>query len=597
MLLGLTLQQAMAFALIIGAVAMFAWGRYRYDFVALGALLLGVLVGVIPPKEAFSGFASEIVVIIASALVVSYAIARSGLVERLMRPILPRLEGAQTQVPVLAGGVTLMSMVTKNVGALAIFMPLAVQLSRRTNTPLSCLLMPMSFGALLGGTVTLVGTSPNIIVAGVREDLLGRPFGMFDYAPVGLGISLAGVIFLSFAYRLIPKRQSPAGIEEALEANPYITEAWVPDDWASDGMTVAELRALGEEAVKVTSIVRKGKRRPNPRGDTRIRAGDTLLLGGDQHALEGLIVRAGLRLERSNKPAPKEEPADEIVATEAVIGRGSLLVGRTARGLSLHERFGVNLLAVSRSGASFADRIRRTPLRAGDVVVLQGSAKAMPAVLRDLGALPLAERQLRLGGVRRTYAPAAILAGAMVLVALQVLPVAVAFFAAAVLIVAVGAISMREAYQALDAPVLILIGALIPVSEAIERTGGTELIGTMLSQALTGVDPAWAVAAVMVTAMAVTPFLNNAATVLVMAPIAVVLARQLHLNPDPFLMAIAIGAGCDFLTPIGHQCNTLVMGPGGYRFGDYARLGAALSVIVIIVSVPLIMLVWPIRAA
>jgi di/tricarboxylate transporter len=362
-------------------------------------------------------------------------------------------------------------------------------------------------------------------------------------------------------------------------------------------MTVAELRALGEEAVQVTSIVRKGKRLHKPRGNARIRAGDTLLLGGDQHALEGLIVRAGLRLERSNKPAPKEEPADEIVATEAVIGRGSILTGRTARGLSLHERYGVNLLAVSRSGASFADRIRRTPLRAGDVIVLQGSAKAMPGVLRDLGALPLAERQLRLGGVRREYAPAIILAAAMVLVALQILPVSIAFFGAAVLIVAIGAISMREAYQALDAPVLILIGALIPVSEAIERTGGTEIIGTLLSQALTGIDPAWAVAAVMVTAMAVTPFLNNAATVLVMAPIAVVLARQLHLNPDPFLMAIAIGAACDFLTPIGHQCNTLVMGPGGYRFGDYARLGAALSLIVIIVSVPLIMLVWPIRAA
>jgi di/tricarboxylate transporter len=273
-----------------------------------------------------------------------------------------------------------------------------------------------------------------------------------------------------------------------------------------------------------------------------------------------------------------------------------VLAGKTARGLSLHERYGVNLLAVSRSGANFADRIRRTPLRAGDVIVLQGSALAMPGVLRDLGVLPLAERALKLGGVRNMVMPALILAIAMALVALKIAPVAIAFFGAAILVVALGSLTMREAYLALDGPVLVLIAALIPVSAAIEKTGGTELIGTLLSHVLSGVPPVAAVAAIMVAAMAVTPFLNNAATVLVMAPIAVVLARRLHLDPDPFLMAIALGAACDFLTPIGHQCNTLVMGPGGYRFGDYARLGAMLSAAVVVVGVPLIAVFWPLRA-
>jgi di/tricarboxylate transporter len=596
MILGLTVQQALAFGLIVGAVAMFAWGRYRYDFVALGALFIGVVVGVIPAKDAFSGFSSEIVAIIAGALVVSYAIARSGLVERLMRPVMGRLTTLQVQVPVLVAGVTILSMITKNIGALAIFMPLAVQLSRRTGTPLSKMLMPMSFGALIGGTVTLVGTSPNIIVAGVRENLLGRPFDMFDYAPVGLGVSVIGIAFLSFAYRLLPQRNAPSGMAEALEANPYVTEAWVPDDWPNESMTVAELRALGEQRVRVVSIVRQGETRPGPRGNSHIRPGDTILLEGDQEALDALIVRAGFRLERSNRPAAKEEPSDEIVAAEAVIGRGSVLAGKTARGLSLHERYGVNLLAVSRSGANFADRIRRTPLRAGDVIVLQGSALAMPGVLRDLGVLPLAERALKLGGVRNMVMPALILAIAMALVALKIAPVAIAFFGAAILVVALGSLTMREAYLALDGPVLVLIAALIPVSAAIENTGGTELIGTLLSHVLSGVPPVAAVAAIMVAAMAVTPFLNNAATVLVMAPIAVVLARRLHLDPDPFLMAIALGAACDFLTPIGHQCNTLVMGPGGYRFGDYARLGAMLSAAVVVVGVPLIAVFWPLRA-
>jgi di/tricarboxylate transporter len=596
MILGMTPQQAMSFALILGAVGFFAWGRFRYDFVALATLLIGVVIGIIPAKDAFSGFSNEIVAIIACALVVSHSIARSGVVETVMRPVLGRLATVKTQVPALVGGVTLLSMVTKNIGALAIFMPLAVQLSRRTGTPLSRLLMPMSFGSLLGGLVTMVGTSPNIIVAQVRHDLLGKSFDMFDYAPVGLGLSLIGIVFLSFAYRLLPIRQAASGMAEALEANPYVTEASVPEDWSSQAGTVDDLNQLGAGLVQITSVVRGGARHPNPRKSMRVQPGDTILLQGDQEALESFIVRTGLVMERANSPVQKEEPDDEILATEAVIGRDSILVGKTAKGLSLHERYGVNLLAVSRSGARFADRIRRTPLRAGDVVVLQGSAKLLPGVLRDLGALPLAERPLRLGGVRHAVAPALILAVAMTLVAFKIVPVQIAFFGAALMVLAVGALPMREAYQALDGPVLVLIAALIPVSAAIEKTGGTDLIANALSHLLSGVSPLWALAAMMVTAMAVTPFLNNAATVLVMAPIAVGLANRLHLNPDPLLMGIAVGSACDFLTPIGHQCNTLVMGPGGYRFGDYARLGAALSVFVLVVGVPLIALVWPLSA-
>jgi di/tricarboxylate transporter len=594
----MTLQQGLAFALILGAVVCFAWGRFRYDVVALCVLLAGLLIGVIPFKTAFDGFRNDIVVIIATALIVSRAIERSGVVEAAMAPLLRRLKHEYWQVPVLVAATTCLSMVTKNIGALAIFMPLAMQLARTTETSASRLLMPMSFGALLGGCVTLVGTSPNIIVSEVRQQTLGHPFDMFDFSPVGLGLALIGVIFLSFAYRVLPKnRQGAASIDTALGASAYVTEARAPEQgWIWDGRTVTELLALGGAEVKLAAMVREGKRTASPRGNVKLRSGDTLLLEGEQQALDQLIGKAGLKLEREDKPVPKEEPAEEVIAAEAVVTKDSVLVGKSARGLGLNDKYGINLLALSRRGARVEREIKTVPLRPGDAVVLQGSERILPSALSDLKLLPLARRELRLGGVKPGFLPVLILAAVMILVAFKVLPIAVAFFAAAIAVIVIGAVPMRDAYASLDGPVLVLIAALIPVSEAVRSTGGTELVANYLSHVLNVVPPVGAIAVFLVAAMISAPFLHNAPTVLVLGPIAVSLAERLHLGPDPFLMAVAVGAGCDFLTPIGHQCNTLVMGPGGYRFTDYARLGAPLSLCVVVFGVLLISIFWPLAS-
>jgi di/tricarboxylate transporter len=590
----MTLQQGLAFALILGAVIFFAWGRFRYDVVALCVLLAGLLIGVIPFKTAFDGFRNDIVVIIATALIVSRAVERSGVVEAAMTPLLTRLKHEHWQVPVLVLATTCLSMVTKNIGALAIFMPLAMQLARNTNTSASRLLMPMSFGALLGGCVTLVGTSPNIIVSEVRQDTLGQPFQMFDFAPVGLGLAIIGVIFLSFAYRVLPKnRQGAVSMDAALGASAYATEVKAPDDWLWDGHTITELVALGGTNVTLTALIRDGKRTPRPRGNVKLHSGDVLVMEGEEAALDQLIVKAGLKLERQDKPVPKEEPADEVIAAEAVITKDSALVGKTAKGLGLNDKFGINLLAVSRRGGRIEREVKNTALRAGDAVVLQGSERTLPGVLSDLKLLPLAQRELKLGGAKPGFLPVLILAVVMVLVAFKVLPIAVAFFAAAVAVILIGAVPMRDAYSSLDGPVLVLIAALIPVSEAVRSTGGTELVAGYLSHVLNVVPPIGAITIFLVAAMISAPFLHNAPTVLVLGPIAVSLAKHLGLGPDPFLMAVAVGAGCDFLTPIGHQCNTLVMGPGGYKFTDYARLGAPLSVCVVIFGVLLISVFWP----
>lgn len=588
--------QITTFAVLGGTMLLFIWGRLRYDMVAILALLAALATGIVPPDRAFSGFSDEIVIIVGSALVVSGAIGRSGLVETLIGWLTRGTKRLGAQILVLAGSTALLSALVKNIGALAMLMPSALNLARRTHGQPSRLLMPMSFGALLGGLITLIGTSPNIIVSRVREDLSGRPFGMFDYAPVGLGLTLAGLVFLAFGYRLLPAQRRPAQtFGETLDIKDYATEARVAEDSDAIGETIAAFRARTGNEVQITGLFRGEARKAIPFPDAVLGAGDLLILEGEPEALERAISKAGLELEGHDRAAVSDTSETDIGVIEAVVESNSPLAGTTAGRLLLHESHGVNLIAVSRRGERLTERLRDLRLLPGDVIVLQGPLEILPGRLVELGCLPLADRRLALGNARQRWLPVLILAAAMVSTAAGWVPVAVAFFAAAGLVMLSGALPPREAYSHVEWPILIMIGALIPVSDALRTTGGTELIAHWLSATAAGL-PAWgAVALIMAAAMAVTPFLNNAATVLVMAPIAAEFANGLGYRPEAFLMATAVGAGCDFLTPIGHQCNTLVMGPGGYRFGDYARLGAPLSAIVMLVGVPLILLVWPLR--
>ncbi len=559
-------------------------------------LLVAVLIGIVPPDKAFSGFADDIIAIIASALVVSAAVARSGIVERVLKPLAPWLTSKTVQVAVLSGSVAALSGFVKNIGALAMLMPVAFQLARKTETSPSVYLMPMAFGSLLGGIVTLVGTSPNILVSRVRQEITGEPFQMFDFTPVGIVLALAGLVFLAFGWRFLPKRKGAATIEAAFNLEGYTTEAVVQPKTPTVGKTVGQLEKLSGQDVEVLMIVRKGGRRYAPTENTELRSGDVLLLEGEPEALERVVADAKLKLASASRRISKKEtdtPTDDIGVMEAVVAEDSALAGSTVTQTKLYHRFGVTLLAVSRAGQRITSQLRSVRLRAGDVIVLRGDLSEMPDALGELRLLPLAERTLPLGNTRRSIMPIVVLAIAMLLVALNYLPIAIAFFGAAVILLLIRSITLKEAYAAIEWPILILIGALIPVSDALRTTGGTELIASALSATGNYLNGPAALVMIMAAAMAITPFLNNAATVLVMGPIAAAFATKLGYRPDPFLMAVAIGAACDFLTPIGHQSNTLVMGPGGYRFGDYWRLGLPLSLLVLILGVPLIALFWP----
>jgi di/tricarboxylate transporter len=596
----MTLPQSLSIATLLGMMALFIWGRFRYDVTAIIALLAALLLGIVKPEDAFRGFSDDIVVIVGSALVISGAVQRSGVLERALRKVSRHVTRVRSQLLVLTGTVGVASALVKNIGALAMLMPASFQMAKRNDTSPSVFLMPMSFAALLGGLMTLVGTSPNIIVSRVREQMTGHPFGMFDYTPVGLGLFVIGLVYLRFAYRLVPRdRRAAATMGEALDITGYVTEVVLPAGSPAVGETVQAFLDRHEGEIVLTQMLRAGLRSA-PGMAMTLEEGDTLILSGAPDALERAIATDRLAYEGEGREAAQEQrdkdkgsSTGEIGVVEAVVNMGGMLEGQTAGRLNLQRMFGVNLVAISRRGERLSRRLANTVLRAGDVVVLQGPLDTMPERLRQLGCLPLAERDLRLGSRRTTWLPILVLAGAMFLTAMGWVPVAVAFFAAAGLVMATGAISPREAYDHVEWPILIMLGALIPVSDTLRTTGASEVIATGLAHVATTL-PAWgAVALILAAAMAVTPFLNNAATVLVMAPIAAQFAGDLGYRPEAFLMATAVGAGCDFLTPIGHQCNTLVMGPGGYRFADYARLGAPLSLLVLLLGTPLILFFWP----
>jgi di/tricarboxylate transporter len=529
-------------------------------------------------------------------LLVSAAVTRSRIIEAILQPLGPRIDSVRAQLILLVTVVTLLSAFVKNIGALAMMLPVAFQMAKRSKVSPSVFLMPMAFGSLLGGLMTLIGTSPNVIVSALRQELTGKPFSMFDFTPVGVGLSVMGVLFLAFAYKLLPRdRRGESSLASGIDIQDYVTEGRIGPKSSFAGETLRALRKRLSKDVSVNAVVRDGEQQL-PSQDTVLREDDRVILEGEPAALDEAVAVAGLELEGEDREIkPEKKPDAEVASVEAVISPGSLLIGKTARKLALHERFNVNMIAVSRSGERLTERLRDIRLYAGDVIVLQGPSPDMAEVMRDLGVLPLAAREIHLGHVRRGLVPIAVLAVAMILAGTGTLPVGIAFFAAGLAIVLLGSLSVREAYSSIEWPLLVMLGALIPVSEAIRTTGGADVLANLLAGIASSLPPWGALMLIMAAAMALTPFLNNAATVLVMAPIAASFAGRLGFEPDAFLMAVAVGAGCDFLTPIGHQCNMLVFGPGGYKFGDYARLGAPLSLLVLALGTVLILFAWPLQ--
>ena len=593
----MTLHQIEALAIIAGMLALFVTDRLRYDVVAALALSTAVLTGVVPAKKAFEGFSSSVIIIIASVLVISRAVAVSGVVDGAMRRVLRVLNSTTLQVGTLTAAVTFMSAFVKNVGALGVFMPVAIQAAERRNRSPSQYLMPLAFGSLIGGTITQIGTSPNVLISEVRQQVVGQPYHLFDFTPVGLPLALLAILFLSVGWRLLPaNRRGQPMPEKRFAIEDYTSEAQLPDDSPMAGKTVADLEALSEGEVTVSAIIREQSHRYVPRSHWTLFPGDILVLQGDPTALQPMVDQAKLKLLGAEaiaelKPRNKD---DVLETTEAVVAPDSSLIGRTPQELHLRQNYEINLLALSR-GQKTSARLRQSRFEPGDIVVMQGRQTQLSNALTELRLLPLAERNLSIGTPRWRYLPLLILLAAMIAIAVGAVQVEVGFFVAATLTVLLRLITPREAYDAIDWPIIVMLGCLIPVGEALKDTGASGLLADGLTVLAAHMSGLFAVGLLMVVSMLVTPLMHHAAAVLVMGPVAAAVAKNLGFGPDAFLMAVAFGAACDFLTPIGHQNSTLVMGPGGYRFSDYWRLGLPLSILVAVAGTYLIVWTWPLQ--
>jgi di/tricarboxylate transporter len=592
----MTTDQAILFTLLFFVFALLIWGRLRYDLVAFMALTAALILGVVPKDQAFSGFGHPATIIIALVLIVSKGLSNSGVIELVAKQVSRFSQSLQTHIAAMAGIAAGLSAVMNNVAALALLMPVDIQAAIKAKRSPALTLMPLSFATILGGLITLIGTPPNIIIAEFRQQALGQGFSMFDFAPVGLVCAVVGVLFVAIiGWRLLPAECREQNCTQNLfDVSEYVAELHVPEDSPAVGQRVRDLDAAAEENdVAIVGLIRRGKRMPGQARLVEISAGDILVVEAIPEAMDKIV--GVLKLDYSAKGFDTGPlSSDDMSLLEVVVPGGARIEGRSASSLRIQYRYGVTLLGVSREGRQFRERVRHLEIRAGDVLLLFGPGDVLGEISSWLGALPLAGAEnLSVTKRHKAWLAAGLFAAAILLASAGVLylPVALAIVVAAYVLLNI--LPARQVYDSIEWPVIVLLGSMIPLGVALEASGGTALIADGITGLAEGYSPVVVLTLLMVVTMTLSDVMNNTATAVIAAPIALDIAHRLQVNPDPFLMAVAVAASCAFLTPIGHKNNTLVMGPGGYRFGDYWRMGLPLEVLIIVVSIPMIVWVWP----
>lgn len=590
----MTTEQGFLFALFGAVFVLLIWGRIRYDLVAFGALITAVMAGFVTPDEAFSGFGHPAVVIIALVLIVSRGLLNSGVVEMISGVVLSSSRPLPLHIGVMSIVGAGLSAIINNVAALALLMSLDIEAAEKAKRTVALSLMPLSFATILGGMITLIGTPPNIVIAQYRERALGESYSMFDFAPVGLCVATVGILYVALiGWRLIPNRERPGKIQSEADTELFVAEAQVPEESTTIGQRVKELYPLaGEHDITVLGLVRRGKRLAGFAGFEEIRQGDHLVLEGDPKSIEAFL--GGAQLDFAGKE--KHEAgltSDSLNLIEVIVAEGSRINGRCSHDLKLLTRHGITLLGVSRQGKRFRDRVRKLIIKSGDVLLLLGPEDRLVQITNWLAVLPLADKKHVVIQRKKTMLTIGLFLGSIALSVAGLVYLPIALAACVIAFVAFKIVSGREVYESVEWKVIVLLASLIPLGIALENSGGTQLIAEVIVAQTEG-WPHWAILAVLImVTMTLSDFLNNVATALIAAPIGLNIANAIGVAPDPFLMGVAVAASCAFLTPIGHKNNTIIMGPGGYRFGDYWRIGLPLEILVVVVSVPSILYFWP----
>ena len=590
----MTTHQALLFTLIGALFVFLIWGRYRYDLVAFGALLLAYLLGLVPTDEVFAGFGHPAVIIIALVLIISRGLYLSGAIELMASALLDGSRSIGRHIGLMAGVSAALSAVMNNVAALALLMPIDLQASEKAKRNPGLTLMPLSFASILGGMITLIGTPPNIVIATFRGEALGDPYTMFDFAPVGIVVAVAGIAYVALVgWRLIPVERTNAALPSSIEGlDRYLVELRVPADAEVIGQRLRSLDGDADECgVQVLGLIRAGERLPGMAVYAQLRPDDRIVVEGGP---EGIDAFAGaLALSYADSDRPSKALSGTTIMREVAVPQTSRLVGRTESALRLRYRQGVILLGISRNGVRLRERLREVQIQAGDLLLFLGPEDTLDDVIEWLGCLPLAPRGLDVIQREKARRAIGIFALGIGLASLELIYLPMALACVALLYIVLDIVPLSQVYESIEWPVVVLLGAMIPISVALEVSGGTQLLADLFVASTDGWPVTLILAALMLVTMTLSDVLNNVATALIAAPIALDVAERLQVSPDPFLMAVAVAASCAFLTPIGHKNNTLIMGPGGYGFGDYWRMGLPLEALVVVTGIPMILWVWP----
>lgn len=624
----MSLDQILFFLLLGVILGLMLWGRMRHDLVAAAGLFIAIILGFVPEDVAFSGFSNPAVLIVALVLIASRALENSGALNFIGAHLAGEKRSVPVHVMITSGVGALLSAVINNVAALAMLMPLDNQAAQKAKRPLGLTLMPLGFATILGGMITLIGTPPNIIAAAFREKELGAPYQMFDFTPVGLAVAAAGLLFVALiGWRLIPRREAGSGL--ALKPEEFLAELSVATESPVIGKVVAQLDADAEKSdVFVVGLERAGKRLPGRARFADIREDDILIVEGSTDALAAFIKATGLQAavrsaddgeaeaqveangaepgRPDTEPAdtpdpdgtgregePKESAPRSLAIVEAVVRTDSPIAWRTAKAFKLRSRYGVTLLGIVRGSETLRKNLSDQAIHPGDLLLISGTDEDVQRAEDWLGLIPMHAASVAKPSPYRIGLAVGLFAAAITVAATGFLSFTTTIAIAAAAYAATGLVPAREFYQQIEWSVVVMLACLLPLGVAFDHVGGTSLVTGWLLDLTQGQPPVVALICLMVVTMTLSDVLNNVATMVIAAPIALTTAAALHVNPDTFLMGVAVAASCAFLTPIGHKNNTLIMGPGGYRFGDYWRLGLPLEIIVLVVAVPMLLWVWP----
>ncbi|MBE0577581.1 MAG: SLC13 family permease [Desulfuromonadales bacterium] len=581
--------------ILLIAIILFATEWIRMDLVSLMVLLALALTGLVSVEEAFSGFSNPAVVTVAAIFVMSAGIANTGVSGKIGEKVLALAGSDERQLIITIMLVAaLFSAFINNIGATAMLMPVIVTIAQKTRISPSKLLIPLAFGSLLGGVCTLIGTPPNILMNTLLQDYAGESFTMFDFTPVGVVIVVSGTLYMAFIGRfLLPKRKSGT-LTEVYQVKEYITEVEILNGSPLHGQTISQSGFESEFGLKVRAIFRGREKFPFPRRNRKIQQGDTLFLEGDPEAILNLRKKKGLEVvpERDNPPLANLDK-EKLIVVEASLTPTSELVGKSLRDVRFAETHGLTVLAIWRQGSPVVRKVDHVTLKFGDVLLIQGPEEKVVHLGKE-------HEFLLMGGVspapyrpRKAPIAVALLLGMVLLAASGILPIMLSATLGVLLMVLTNCLTAKEAYESIDWSIIVLIAGMLPLGVALEKSGAAALLANLLTGGVGSFGP-WAVLATLflVTSL-LTETMSHAAAAVLIAPIAFNAATHLGVDPKPFFMAVAISASSCFMTPISHQSNALVMGPGGYKFFDYTKVGAPLNIVIWILATLIIPLLFP----